>query len=156
MGLGGVDISGRCAKAEGHGTPRPRVSGGVGRPDLETDPPYSLLAALSTVLTIGALAQVMRCSVGAAIAREIGADLILFMPAWVESRLLSYFSDRYSDGGDIVLYQRPGAETGTGLVSIGLPLAVLVVSLVVLFAMYRATRPTSAAVSRDSQRGEIQ
>jgi hypothetical protein len=117
---------------------------------------FAWLAATiwSTVLTVGALAQVMKCSVSTAIGRFIGTGLALVAPVWALNRLVSFFGDSYSGDGDRVIYQRPGTEPGTDPASLVAPTAVLVVSLIVFYAMYRASRSRSAAASSDSQKDE--
>jgi len=106
----------------------------------------------SAVLAIGALSQVMRCSIGATILRQIGAGLVSAVPTWALYTLFSRFGDSFS--GDIVIFQRGGAEAGTNLVSILAPVAAIVLSLVVLFAMTRASRTERVAAPLDGRKDE--
>lgn len=115
---------------------------------------WAVASIWSAVLMIGALAQVIKCSIGSAIVRQIGAGLILAAPVWALSRLFSFFGDRYSGGDDRIIYQRPGTEPGANPASLIVPAAVLVVSLVIFYAMYRRSRSWSIVASRESQKAD--
>ncbi len=117
---------------------------------------WAVASIWSLVLMVAALTQVMKCSIGSAIGRQIGAGLVLAAPAWALGRLFSYFGDSYSGDGDRIIYQRPGTEPGADPASLIVPAAVLVVSLVVFCAMYRASRRWSLALPADSQKDEAE
>jgi hypothetical protein len=114
---------------------------------------WGVFGIWSAVLIIGALSQVMRCSIGATIVRQIGAGLVVAAPTWALYKLFSYVGDSFS--GDIVVYQSSGGAAEPSLMSIAGPAAALVLSMAVLFAMYRSSRAKSLAASLYSKKEEV-
>jgi hypothetical protein len=114
---------------------------------------WSVSQIWSMVLALGALSQVMRCSVWGVIGRQFAAALILIVPLWAESTLLSALTAYYSGDGDMVIYQSPVFQTGTNPVLIWLSVAVLLVTAVVLFAMARSSRAIGASLGDSRKDG---
>ena len=110
---------------------------------------WSVSQIWSLVLALGALSQVMCCSVWGVIGRQFAAALILIIPLWAESTLLSALTTNYSGDGDIVIFRSPAFQTGTNPVLVWLSVVVLLVTAVVLFALARSSR-ASGASSGDS------
>ena len=100
----------------------------------------------SFVLGIAALSQVMKCSVWETIGRSIVGGLLSAAPVWALGALYAYGIDAlfgYSSySGDIMLY--PTSAAAANFSTILMPAAILVLSLVVLYFMYRASRPKYA------------
>ena len=101
----------------------PSASAVVAAMDRLQSTAWYLLRIWSLVLTVGALSQVMKCSVVEAIGRQIVTALVLAIPTLALYRLFSNIGDGYA--------------------SIAGSVAVLLFSALVLFAMYRASRAKS-------------